>query len=338
MKKHRIINFLKKFPIQIIAIFLIPNLIYSFSFLFSTEYLYNNLYYDGEIIPADHEYFELTGIKRVADVMQVASMFSYQGGACCGNYYTVVADNFEAILIYNTVDMSVEHSISTGIINTDWHCNQIFFGKDYYSASDKFPLLYISMESAKVHSLIAFRIYQLSGVYYVKQIQKIELIFDDNDVIYYPNAYYDYSNEIVYYAGYTKKTYMNQPDNYLRYYQFALPDYRIETYEFHTSQSLEAPFELPSETATQGGFISEGYLYQAFSFASKTDPLKTPKMRIVNLATHTIVYENENLGASFGVYKEFEHLAVDNGGRMYSLGNPFDIYEFEYVRLDYNIE
>ena len=30
------------------------------------------------------------------------------------------------------------------------------------------------------------------------------------------------------------------------------------------------------------------------------------------------------------IYTEFEHLAINNKGRLISLGNPFDIYEFEY--------
>lgn len=329
----KFINFVKRFPVQLGAAFLIPTIAYTCSYLVSFDVVYHNLYYGGERISADHEHFELTGIKRVADVMQVASMFSYQGGTCYKNYYTVVADNFEAILIYNTDTMKVEHSISTDIINTEWHCNQIFFGSDFYSASDKFPILYISMENPKVHSLFAFRIYQLSGVYYVKQIQQIKLVFDEGGTIYYPNAFYDYSTNRLYYVGYTKNSYMSEPDNYLRYYQFYLPDYRIEQTEFKTSNSIEEPFELPSETAGQGGFISNGYLYQTFSFASKTDPLKTPKMKIVDLSNHKIVYDNQNLGEAFGVYKEFEHLAINESGHMYSLGNPFDIYEFEYVKV-----
>ena len=329
-RSQKFINFFKKYSVLITCSFLVPLMVTTSNHLFSYDSSYYNLYYDGEVIHADHENFKLTGIHKVANVMQVASAFSYQGGACYKEYYAVVTDNFEALLIYNTsLGMKVEHNIDTGILNTEWHCNQMFFGGDFYSSSDKFPILYISMEHANVHSLFGFRIYQISGAYYIKQIQKITLVFD-TETVYYPNAFYDYSFNKVYYVGYTKNSYMKEDDNYLRFYQFYLPDHRIEEDQFLVSASEEEPFNLPSETAGQGGFISDGYLYQTFSFDSKTDPLKAPKMRIVNLYTHEIVYDNQNLGAEFGIYKEFEHLAISSDGTMYSVGNPFDIYEFEY--------
>ena len=329
------LRFIMKFPVHVAGVILIPSLVTSIVYLFSIEELYYNLYYYGERIHTDPENFQLKSIKKVANVVQVSSTFSYQGGACYENYYAVVTDNFEALLIYNTENkFKVEHNISTGIVNTDWHCNQMFFGTDFYSASDKFPLLYISMESPKVHSLFAFRIYQLSGVYYVKQIQQITLDFYDDKTVYYPNAYYDYDTNLVYYVGYTKNSYLKEEDNKLRYYTFYLPDYRIDQLSFFTDESEEEPFELPSETAGQGGFISKGYLYQTFSFASKDDPIRAPKMRIVDLRNHKIVYDNQNLGAAFGVYEEFEHLAISESGHMFSLGNPYNIYEFEYEHTD----
>ena len=87
---------------------------------------------------------------------------------------------------------------------------------------------------------------------------------------------------------------------------------------------------LPGETATQGGFISNSHLYQTFSFGSKTDPLRSPVMRVVDLKEKKIIKEYSNLGEDFGVYEEFEHVAINNKGRMVSIGNPSNIYEFEY--------
>ena len=130
MKKFlkAVLRFIMKFPVHIAGVILIPSLVTSIVYLFSTEVLYYNLYYQGERIHTDPENFQLKSIKKVASVLQVSSMFSYQGGACYENYYAVVTDNFEAILIYNTENkFKVEHNISTGIVNTDWHCNQMFF-------------------------------------------------------------------------------------------------------------------------------------------------------------------------------------------------------------------
>ena len=209
-------------------------------------------------------------------------------------------------------------------------CNQAFFGDQYYKMSDEYPLFYISMEHKNVHSTIAFRIYSRGGVYHIEEIQTIKLVFDkEEDTIYYPNSYYDFDEGLIYYGGYTESNYMRSESNKLKYYSFPMPSYREEYYELHTDNPIDS-FILDSETATQGGFISHNHLYQTFSFGSKTDPLRAPAMRVVDLRNKTIIKEYKNLGEQFGVYTEFEHLALNDKGRIISLGNPFDIYEFEY--------
>ena len=333
-KLNKFLSFFKKFPVIITSVIMIPILISSLRWVTSIDHLYHNYYYDGTRIPADHENFQLTGIKKIGSVVQVASAFSYQGGACYENYYAVCCDNFEAIIIYDSETMKLAHAITTGQYNTQWHCNQMYFGTDFYSATDKFPLLYISMEHKDQRCIVAFRIYSQSGEYYVKRIQTITLEFSyEEDIIYYPNAYLNYDKRTILWAGYTEDSYMKSDSNKLKYYEFMIPDYRMDTEVIETKDALNS-FELPSETATQGGFISDGYLYQTFSFNSKTDPLKTPKMRVVNLEKRTIVKDYQNLGAEFGVYEEFEHVAISRNGRLLSLGNPFNLYEFEYVRKD----
>ena len=330
MKNNKFLNFIKKFPVIISTIIVAPALIYTGRYLLTDEYYFYNFFYEGEKLNVEDETFQLTKINKVANVYQAAALFSYQGGACYQNYYAICTDSFEAVIIYNTKTMKIEHIINTGIVNTDWHCNQMFFGNDFYSAHDKFPLLYISMESPKVHSTMVFRIYQNGGLYYITNIQNIELGFDtDEGPIYFPNSYYDYDDGIIYYGGYTNNSYMKSDDNKLRFYTFTMPDYRLPDTTIYTSQAIDT-FELPSETATQGGFISHHHLYQTFSFNSKTDPLKAPKMRVVNLETKTIIKDYQNLGEQFGVYEEFEHVAVDNDNRIFALGNPYNIYEFEY--------
>ena len=225
--------------------------------------------------------------------------------------------------------MKLLHHID-GAFNREWHCNQVFFGDQYYKMSDEYPLFYISMEHKNVHSTMAFRIYKRGGVYHIEQVQTIKLVFDaEEDTLYYPNSYYDFDEGLIYYSGYTESNYMRSDSNKLKYYSFPMPSYKEEYYEFHTSNPIDS-FSLPSETATQGGFISHSHLYQTFSFGSKTDPLRAPVMRVVDLKNKTIIKEYNNLGEQFGVYTEFEHLAVNDKGKLISLGNPFDIYEFEY--------
>lgn len=331
-KPNKFVRFITKYPVIMALIVILPSLIYSLASLFREEYYYYNYYYDGEYCQIDAEHFRLTEINKVANVYQAASAFSYQGAAIYGDYYVVVTDNFESIVVYNIEEnMKVEHVIDTDITNTTWHCNQVFFGSDFFSVHDKFPVLYVSMEHSSVLSVMGFRIYQNGGEYYVKKISSYKLYFDDNKgPIYYPNAYYNHQTRLMYYVGYTQNSYMKSENNYLRYYGFFMPDYRTEMDGWFTSQA-EFCFELPSETAQQGGCIMNDHLYQTFSFGSKTDPLKAPKMRVIDLVEHKIVYDNQNLGAEFGVYEEFEHIAINSEGRMFSLGNPFNIYEFKWT-------
>ena len=329
-KLHNFLSYFKKFPVIISLSVLIPALVSSIRYAASAEINYHNFYYEGETINVDPNKFEITGINKIGDVVQVASAFSYQGGACYDNYYAICCDNFEALIIYESSKMKVAHTISTGMFNTKWHCNQMFFGPDFYSARDKFPLLYISMENKDERKIVVTRIYSQGGEYRIQIVQTITLMFsNESDVVYYPNAYFDYEFRLIYWAGYTENSYMKSDTNKLRFYSFILPDYREEAVTCETENSF-VPFELPSETATQGGFISKGYLYQTFSFASKTDPLRTPKMRVVDLRDHVIVKDYQNLGELFGVYEEFEHVAISKEGRLLALGNPLHLYEFEY--------
>ena len=323
--------FLRKFPVIITMSILIPCLIYSGRYLFSTEYYYSHhLFYDGERINVQAERFALTGIKDVTKIMDISSFSNYQGGACYENYYAICSNNFECIIIYDMTTNKVEHAIYTNATNTDYHCNTCFFGPNFYSSEDKFPLLYISMENEPARCTNVYRIVQKAGQYKIEQVQQIFLEVDKEDYIYFPNSYYDYSSGKLYYAGYTKKSFLKSDDNLLRYYSFDLPDYRI-TMPVLTSKDIDDRFDLPSETATQGGFISDGYLYQTFCFNSKTERVKAPKMRITDLVNHKVVLQYEDLGKEFGRYDEFENIAISRSGKLYATGQKRTmIYEFTY--------
>ena len=322
-------SFFKKYSTIMVCALVIPSLISICQYIFSYSGEYHNDYYKGEELDVDDSKFEITAIKKIGKVSQSSSNYSYQGAACYKDKYVVCLDGLEAIEIYDSNSMNLLHHID-GSFNTEWHCNQAFFGDQYYKMSDEYPLFYISMEHKNVHSTIAFRIYSRGGVYHIEEIQTIKLVFDkEEDTIYYPNSYYDFDEGLIYYGGYTESNYMRSETNKLKYYSFPMPSYREEYYELHTDNPIDS-FVLDSETATQGGFISHSHLYQTFSFGSKTDPLRAPVMRVVDLKSKTIVKEYKNLGEQFGVYTEFEHLAINDKGKLISLGNPFDIYEFEY--------
>ena len=329
-KNNKFISFFSKYPVIISLVIGIPLLVNVGRYIYSEETIFYNDYYSGEELDIDDSRFALTGIKKIGKVAQASSNYSYQGAACYKDKYVVCLDNLEAIHIYDSNSMKLMHTV-TGSFNRDYHCNQIFFGNDYYKMSDEYPLLYISMENKNIHSTIAYRIYKRANSYYLEEVQTLKLVFDkEEDTIYYPNSYYDFEEGLIYYGGYTEATYMRSDTNKLKYYSFPLPYYREEFVELHTASSIDT-FVLDSETATQGGFISHSHLYQTFSFNSKDNPLRMPVMRVVDLKNHEIIKEYKNLGESFGVYEEFEHVAINDKGRMISLGNPTSIYEFEYT-------
>ena len=328
-KNQKFLKVIKSFPFILVCSLVIPSSITIMQYFLSGENYYHNDYYGGEELDIDDSKFEVTGIKKIGKVSQNSSNYSYQGAACYKDKYVVCLDGLEAIQIYDSNTMRLLKNIP-GEFNKEWHCNQAFFGDEYYKMSDEFPLFYISMEHKNVRSTLAFRIYSKAGSYQIEQVQTIKLVFDkEEDTIYYPNSFYDFDEGLVYYGGYTESSYMRSDSNKLKYYAFPMPSYREEYYEFHTDNAIDS-FSLPSETATQGGFISHSHLYQTYSFGSKTDPLRMPVMRVIDLKNKKIIKEYKNLGEEFGVYAEFEHLAINDKGRMISLGNPFDIYEFEY--------
>lgn len=326
----RFYNWLKKFPVMCTLAVLVPVIIYATIYTFSPEFVYSNLYYTGVVFDVDPQEFSITKINPLFKIMDISSFSNYQGGTCYEDYYVLCSNNFECLLIYNMNNHKVEHTIYTNMTNTDYHCNTIFFGPDFYSSIDKFPILYVSMENEGVEATIAYRIYQDGGSYSISQVQKINLVCDDGTKIYLPNSYFDYSNNILYYSGYTQNSYMKSDDNMLKYYTFFLPDFRIAECDLNTKNAITS-FELPSETATQGGFISDRYLFQTFSFNSETDPLRKPKMRIVDLVEEVIVYDEQDLG-KYGVYDEFENIAACHNGHLYGFGvKSLQVFDFEFT-------
>lgn len=323
-------NWLKKFPVFMSLFVVVPVTIYSGLYVFSPEFVYQNLFYSGVSLKLNVEDFKLTNIKPLFSIMDISSFSNYQGGTCYSNYYVLCSNNFECILIYNMDNNNVEHTIFTNATNTEYHCNTCFFGPSFYSSVDKFPILYISMENEGVETTYGYRIYNNGGTMEIMQVQALHLVCDNNEKIYLPNSYYDYDSDLLYYAGYTKNSYMKSDDNFLRYYAFYMPDFRLAEYDLHYNDAVKT-FDLPSETATQGGFISDSYLYQTFSFNSDTDPLRTPKMRIVDLDKEKIVYDNQNLGL-LGVYDEFENIAGCYNHHIYGFGvKTLKVFDFEYI-------
>ena len=91
-------NFLKKFPVFLLIGIFLPPAIYIGRYMFTGEYIYNNLYYSGESIDGEPENFEITEIKPLFKVTDISSFSNYQGGACYKNYYALCSNNYECLL------------------------------------------------------------------------------------------------------------------------------------------------------------------------------------------------------------------------------------------------
>lgn len=335
-KNNRFVLFLKKvwkrlthYPTMITLIFIVPFVLFLGRYFVTGDYLYSNLNFEGHTFSVTHENFRITKINHIKKIVDISSYSNYQGGTCFRNYYLLCSNNFECILIYDTDTMKVAHTIYTGMTNTDYHCNTLFFGSSFYSSVDKFPILYISMEN--VNQTIGFHIYEKGGVFSIEKIQTITLKFNDSNRLYYPNSYYDYEHDLLYYSGYTKKgSYRKADDNLLRYHVFSMPDYRLQEVELDVKDDALDTFDLPSETAAQGGFISENYLYQTFSFNKKNDPLNCPKFRVIDLKNKSLLHDFQDIG-QYGQYDEFENVAVTDDNRLIGFGiTTLSLYQFVY--------
>lgn len=330
-------NFFKQFPVIIAVAILAPVLLYVGRYAFLDETFYNNLYYGGEKMPFSGEQFKIKKIKPVLNLMNISSYSNYQGGYCYENYYAIAGNNFECVLIYNMNNFKVEHAIYTHQTNTLYHCNNIFFGCDFYNSYDKFPLLYFSQENATVPCTVACRIEQRGGVDTITPIQYIFLELKEK--LYYPNSYFDHNSGILWYSGYTQNSYMRSETNFLKYHAFILPDYRVSRVSLTEEESIVS-FTIPSETATQGGFISDGYLYQSFAGLSEAAPPfnkpgEYPKFMIIDLEEGKVVYKVEDLrtfGEGTANNEEFENIALAYNGKIYASGNThLKLYEIEFI-------
>ena len=328
--------FIRKFPVVITLSILIPSLLYTGRFIFSARFLnFGNLYFKGNSFNYDPSTFKIKGWNKVFKVPEgVSSLNNFQGATIKDNEYVLVANNFEVIMIYNLDTYHLEHIIYTGYNNTEWHCNNVYFGTSYCSTSDEFPLLYCSMESEKVHATIAFRIYQKGGDYKVEPIQKITFEGEGEYKVNLANSYLSLETESLYLGGYTNKDFYETNNNQMKYYRFPLPDYRVGDITYYTDEDSYV-YTLPAMTANQGGFVSGNILYQAFSFNEKEGE-RVPKFRVIDLDDGTIYYSCNNTGEITGLYDEIENV-VPYDGRLFSFGiKTMSVYEMIFEALERN--
>lgn len=313
--------------------------------------LRDNDNFAGYDIKGDGNTFNLVSNTRLFRIPSFSKQNNYQGGACYEDYYFLASNYLESILIYDMESKRLYDVINNADENPSYHCNNISFGTSFYSDNDEFPLLYISMENSNVHKTNVYRVVSRGDTYAIDKIQTIYFPDYKTSGCYLPNSYIDQQNDTIYYGGYTERTYEKTATNSLILYSFDLPETpnkNMTKYEkeansavFLTLNNAKTVIKLESQTATQGGFISRGYLYQTYGITH-------PYFRVINLKNgcpddqrikefNLEKMNNDNPG-SF-IMDEYENVAFCSN-HIYSYGQKkMSLYEFNFqIDLDENIE
>ena len=347
MKQNKFTKVVLSLPFLVSVSLVIPIGLSLLSYALSPNNRFDNDKYMGHNINGDPHTFKMEKIERLFKIENHSTWSNYQGGAFYNQYYCLAANNFENLLIYDMSKYKMDNVILDCEVNNSYHCNTISFGTTFYSRKDKYPLLYISMENSDVHCTNVYRLVKKSSQYHAEKVQVIVFPTAKECGVYLPNSYIDHNNCIeqeglalhqpyLYYSGYTTPKsphYQKADDNKLRFFRFPLPKAPSETdteYEETIylkdqviSQTQKGLYhDVPSETATQGGFISNGYLYQTFAFHDN------PIMRILDLRDYSLIY-NEEIG-KYGVFDEYENIGTYNN-RIFAFGiKKLSIFEFKF--------
>ena len=217
--------------------------------------------------------------------MRVTGISNIQGSAVYGDYLFTANNGMSTITIFNMKTKASVASISM-TATANYHCNNINFGAEKYDADDPFPLLYLSQENAAEHKAVVLRITLENGVYGATPVQTIT--YPDNDAagMYYQNAYIDKENGFIYVCGFNSNTYIAGDGIKIIYKKYALPSLSDGDTQLEASDVLDT-FEIDALSATQGGFIIGGRLYQCFGGPSFGD--HSLNMCVIDLSVGAIV-------------------------------------------------
>ncbi len=351
MSKNKFKKFIKSLPFILTAATVVPVSLSLLSYFLSPNYHHDNWYFEGNKLRGNAYTFKLNRIDRLFRIANYSTWSNYQGGCFYNNYYFLAANNAENLVIYDMNDYQFEAVITNFDLNNSYHCNTMSFGPTFYTEGDRFPLLYVSMENADVHRTNVYRIERTPSSYKATLLQKIIFPSIAECGIYYPNSYIDFKDVVddngiedgepcLYYAGYTKNSFYKADDNKLRYFRYELPIAPNDSEEYESEVHLKDKtleqinnktyHELPSETATQGAFISNGFLYQPYGFNTN------PSMRIIDLRDFEIAYETPLI--NFGFKEEYENFATYND-RIFAFGiRHLSLFEFKFSMIDAEME
>ncbi len=223
-----------------------------------------------------------------------------QSAANYGKYLFLIADGLSKIMLY---DLEKKEPIYTlhlsGLDVVDnpstSHCNQCGFGKEKFSKTDRFPLLYISQRAPKADAgayIDVFRIITYSSEkidsFNIQRVQRIHFpTMTDSNCLGNPNATIDVKHGKLYI--YSRN---NNPkaDNYLKSVvsSIKLPSIFkngeiVSSVWLSNSDILEQQHYDFSLLNAQGGFYRKGKLYFAQGYPSTDSSLNYVYFRKLEL-------------------------------------------------------
>ncbi len=219
---------------------------------------------------------------------------SYQGAACYGKYLFQFSDHMGNVGVYDLEKRALLSVIDLKS-NPLYHCNNANFGK---KGEEEFPLLYVSMENIDAHCALVFRVERKGEEFSLTKVQTIVYPDPRKAGVYYPNCMVDGENGFLYVMGYTQNSYNKSKNNFIKVTRFPLPVINDPIVEL-SGDGLDS-FLLPSVTATQGGLVVDGNIYQTYGFDGSSsfrviDPEKKCFSACVQLPRHRFTSEPESL-------------------------------------------
>ena len=227
-----------------------------------TEYAYT---YEGEKISFGRQnYLNVSLLFTITPGSRGAT----QGCACYGGYLFAANDYMSQISIY---DLSTNQLVNviTFEENTQLHCNTIAFGRWKYNDADFSPCLYISQENANHRKCMVFQVTYNGSAFSLTKVQEIHYPTLNGSGLYYPNCMIDAQNGVMYIMSYSTNSFQQDDATKLIILKYNLPLPSAGDVTLLESGLLDKK-EVPSEYATQGGFINYGKLYQVFGAPPQT--------------------------------------------------------------------
>lgn len=173
-----------------------------------------------------------------------------QGAAVFNNLLFQCHDTNDIIDIY---DLQTNEHLQSIKLEGDsiTHCNNVDFGREYYSESDRFPLLYLQVRE-KYHKTLVFRIVEEDSIMRLDKVQTLQF-----EPLNWCTTTIDARKRKMYVLRLGKEI------NYL--YRFNLPKVSEGDLTFHISNASKT-IEIPKVKQNQDATIHRRFLYRIYGF------------------------------------------------------------------------